>query len=139
MFPGREFAGAGGGRDPVMPDEKDSEFKRSGRLFAAVAVLRLLADPRGSLPGPEAFTGKDSPAERIDDLKSDPYNALLEAHKRGGEYAKAATAVFRSIPDFLERGLIPSKTIGERPLADFTAGYEAQLAKYREDHKGVLD
>ncbi|SOD86413.1 hypothetical protein [Streptomyces sp. Ag109_G2-15] len=122
-----------------MPDEKDSEFKRSGRLFAAVAVLRLLADPRSSLPGPEAFTGKDSPARRINDLKSNPYHALLKARKRGEEHTKAATAVFRSIPDFLERDPIPSDTIGERLLADFTAGYEAQLAKYREDHEGVLD
>jgi hypothetical protein len=104
-------------------------------LFATVAVLRSLADPGEPLPGADAFTGKFVPVQRIDDLKSNPYDALLRARKRGDAHWKAAAAVFRTLPDLLERGpLPPTGTLGDDRRPDFVAGYEAQLAALRKDH-----
>ncbi|WBO66188.1 hypothetical protein [Streptomyces camelliae] len=123
-----------------MPGESESQVRRSGRLFAAVAVLRFLADPGKRLPGADAFTGKDSPEQRINALKSNPYEALLEARKQGGARWEAAVTVFRSIPGLLEQGPLPhTDTIGQDRLPDFIAGYDAQLAQLKEDFPTLLN
>ncbi|OIJ90518.1 hypothetical protein [Streptomyces monashensis] len=122
-----------------MPTVNESHVRRWGRLFATVAVLRSLADPGEPLPDADAFTGKFVPAQRIDDLKSNPYDALLRARTRDDARWKAATAVFRSLPDLLERGpLPPTGTLGDDRRPDFVAGYEAQLAEFKEDFADLL-
>ncbi|MFC9928773.1 hypothetical protein [Streptomyces sp. NPDC127190] len=122
-----------------MPEKSESQVRRSGRLFAAVAVLRLLAKPEVRLPGPDAFQGKDSPAERIDALRSNPYDALLRARERGGRHWEAATAVLLSIPELLKDGPLPySDCISRVELKDFTDGYDDQLAAYREKFAALL-
>ncbi len=108
-------------------------------MFAVVAVLRSLADPGQPLPGADAFTGKFVPAQRINDLRSNPYDALLRARTRDDAHWKAAAAVFRSLPDLLEQGpLPPTGTLGDDRRPDFIAGYDAQLAQFKEDFPALL-
>ncbi|MFB7504569.1 hypothetical protein [Streptomyces broussonetiae] len=117
-----------------MPTENESQVRRWGRLFAAVAVLRSLADPAKPLPDAATFTDKFTPTQRIDRLESNPYDALLRARKRGGAHWEAAAAVFRALPGLLEQGsLSPTGTLGQDRRPDFVAGYEAQLARFKED------
>ncbi|OIJ98654.1 hypothetical protein BIV25_11430 [Streptomyces sp. MUSC 14] len=108
-------------------------------MFATVAVLRSLADPGEPLPGADAFTGKFFPEQRINDLKSSPYDALLRARTRDDARWKAAAAVFRALPELLERGpLPPTGTLGDDRRPDFIAGYDAQLAALRKDFPDLL-
>ncbi|KOV59263.1 hypothetical protein [Streptomyces sp. MMG1121] len=122
-----------------MAQGTESQVRRWGRLFAALAVLRSLADPGKSLPGADAFAGKATAAQRIDALKSDPYDALLKARKQGDARWKAAAAVFHSLPGLLEQGpLAPTGTLGKDRRPDFIAGYEAQLAQFKEAFPSLL-
>src|SRR5512147_3021955 len=107
----------------------EGPLKQSGRLFAALAVLRFLARAERELLTPDtAPNAKDSPKQRIRRVKGDLYDVLAAARLRGGEHWKAASSIFQSIPGFLTAGPIPPGNINAADLAEHRAGYEAQLA-----------
>ncbi len=123
-----------------MPEQNESGEKAAGRLYATLRVLRFLAG--ADIPRPtaeDAFTEKDRPRDRIRALKADPFEDLVSAVRRG-RHAKEAGEVFRTLTTVIpaqETAL--EKNLGERGLADFNAGYRAQLAKLGEMVPGVLD
>ncbi|MFE5404494.1 hypothetical protein ACFQ9Z_24720 [Streptomyces sp. NPDC056580] len=115
-----------------MP-QTEGQLTQSGRLFAALAVLRQLARPERELLTPDAAPNpKDSPEIRIGRVRVDLYEALTKIRGRGGEHWKAASEIFQSIPGFLTAGPVPSDNINDGELARHRAGYEAQLAEYKE-------
>ncbi|MFF9173846.1 hypothetical protein [Streptomyces sp. NPDC014793] len=123
-----------------MP-QTEGRLKQSGRLFAALAVLRLLARVDRELLTPDAApNAKDSPEIRIRRVRGDLYEMLTAARRHcGGEHWKAASEMFRSIPGFLTAGPVPPGNINDDELAEHRAGYDAQLAEYRERFPGLLD
>ncbi|MER7962112.1 MULTISPECIES: hypothetical protein [Streptomyces] len=117
-----------------MPEQRESDARLAGRLYATLRVLKFVADPHsGQRPTAEdEFGGKDSPHARIRALKLDLFEDLVSAVQRG-RHAEATAEVLRVLPS-----VVPSQraalhaNLGERPLAEFNAGYRAQLASLRE-------
>lgn len=121
-----------------MPDT-EVPLKQAGRLFAALAVLRFLAREENELLTPDAAPNpKDSPTLRVNRVKGDLYDVLAAVRVRGGEHWKAASAIFQSIPGFLTAGKVPPDNIGADGLAVLRAGYDAQVAEYREKFAALL-
>ncbi|MFA3872329.1 hypothetical protein ABS735_01295 [Streptomyces sp. MMCC 100] len=117
-----------------MPEQKESGQRLAGRLYATLRVLKFIADPDGS-PKPtvrDEFKDKDSPRQRIQALKLDLFEDLVTAVQKG-RHAKAMAEVFGAMP-----AMVPLKegdlghNLGVRELAEFNAGYRAQLAPLKE-------
>ncbi|MFG2883953.1 hypothetical protein ACGFYV_16930 [Streptomyces sp. NPDC048297] len=122
-----------------MPETGESGYTRSGRLFAALAVLHLLVSSDRTLPGPDDFKEKDSVSDRINVMKRDfSYDELTSVRKKGGQAWKLASEIFRSVPGFLDPGALPTNTFSPAQLAEHRAGYDAQLAEYRKDFADLL-
>ncbi|MFJ9734287.1 hypothetical protein ACIRUL_23560 [Streptomyces sp. NPDC101171] len=118
-----------------MPEENESGFKRSGRLFAALAVLRHLASADAELLGPDDCGPKDNVLDRIRRTKyyeHYSYGELVRLRGKGGQTWEAAKEVFRVVPDLLHPGVLPPGTFSDRDLAQHRAGYDAQMAEYRK-------
>ncbi|MEW2618829.1 hypothetical protein [Streptomyces sp. NPDC048106] len=114
-----------------MPDPKETPYTRSGRLYAALAVLRLTAGADTRLRTPDDHAPKTHPQGRIDTLlRRDLYDLL--AKSRTGNHWPAAAEAFRHVPDLLTEGPIPQGPMPEQGLAEHRAGYDAQLAGFRE-------
>jgi hypothetical protein len=115
-----------------VTEQNESGHRLAGRLYATLRVLKFLT--RADSPKPaleDEFKEKDSPRQLID--------ALLAAVHRG-RHVKALGEVFRAIP-----ALVPPReadlkdNLGTRPLAEFNAGYRAQLAELKEALPKLLD
>ncbi|MEU2055226.1 hypothetical protein [Streptomyces bungoensis] len=116
-----------------MPEQTETAHKRSGRLFAALAVLHFLAERGRDLPSPDGFGVKDSLPDRTNGLRQQACDNLDLARGRGGDHWKAASRTFQSIPSFMEQGSLPGKNMSPAESAQHRAGYEAQLAAVSED------
>ncbi|WP_217254353.1 hypothetical protein [Streptomyces sp. AC602_WCS936] len=116
-----------------MPDQNESGHKLAGRLYATMRVLKFLTKPSGAKPvADEELKGQDSPSERVRDLELDLFKDLVAAVQKG-RHAKAAGEVFRAIPALVPRQSVAfDKNLGEHGLAEFNAGYRAQLAAFKE-------
>ncbi|MGW1910769.1 hypothetical protein ACWCQS_08570 [Streptomyces sp. NPDC002076] len=121
-----------------MSDQKKSQLGQSGRLFAALAVLRLAAGKDTRLRTPEDRPTGDHPQGRLNDVKRDLYELLTTARDKGGERWEAAAEAFRSIPGFLEGGNVPHGNLNDPGFAAFKAGYDAQIAVFRDKFSGLL-
>lgn len=115
-----------------MPEQNESPYTRSGRLFAALAVLRLAAGTDTTPATPDDHSPKDHPQGRIDRLalKPAPYDLLTRS--RTGTHWPAAAEAFRRIPDFLDAGPAVTGPMTEKGLVEHKAGYEDQMALFRE-------
>ncbi|MCQ4201360.1 hypothetical protein ACFW5W_11530 [Streptomyces sp. NPDC058783] len=117
-----------------MPDQKESGEKLAGRLYATLRVVKFVANPRsGPRPTTEdRFKDKDSPRRRIQALKLDLFEDLVTAVQKG-RHAEAMAEVFRAMPSVvpLRHGALQDN-LGERELAEFNAGYQAQLGALKE-------
>ncbi len=122
-----------------MPEQNESGHKLAGRLYATMRVLKSLARP--SEPKPvvdEELKGQDSPSERIQALKLDLFKDLVVTLQKS-RHAKAAGEVFREIPALVPRQSVAfDKNLGERGLAEFNAGYRAQLAELKEAYPELV-
>ncbi|MEV8560220.1 hypothetical protein AB0478_27935 [Streptomyces sp. NPDC051917] len=122
-----------------MPGQRESQLRQSGRLFAALAVLRLAAgadDKLRTLDGPDT---KTHPRGRIGKAKWDLYDLLVKARvNNGGKNWEAAATAFRSIPDFLEKGNVPHGGLSPAAFAEFKAGYDAQISAFRDKFSQLL-
>ncbi|AIV36333.1 MULTISPECIES: hypothetical protein [Streptomyces] len=116
-----------------MPEQNESGHKLAGRLYATMRVLKSLTEPSGPKPaGDEELTGQDSPRERVQALKLDLFNDLVATVQKG-RHAKAVDEMFRAMPALVPRQSVAfDKNLGERGLAEFNAGYRAQLADLKE-------
>ncbi|MGW0205287.1 hypothetical protein ACWDZ8_05485 [Streptomyces sp. NPDC003233] len=112
-----------------MPEKKESGYARSGRLFAALTVLRFAAGEDNELLTPDGYARKHHPQGRIDEVNGDLYRILTKARKRGGEHWIVSAAALRSIPDFLEEGIVPPGSMANRALVEHKAGYDASLRR----------
>jgi hypothetical protein len=121
-----------------MPEEKESGYVRSGRLFAALTVLRFAAGEDNELLTPDGYARKHHPQGRMDEVNADLYRILTKARKRGGEHWKVAAAALRSIPDFLAEGIVPPGPMTNRALVEHKAGYDAQIAVFRDRFSKLL-
>ncbi|MGW4547584.1 hypothetical protein ACWEN4_14525 [Streptomyces violaceorubidus] len=117
-----------------MPEQRESGQRLAGRLYATLRVLKFIADPVGS-PKPtvrDEFKDKDSPRRRIQALKLDLFEDLVTAVQKG-RHAAAMAEVFGAMP-----AMVPLKegdlghNLGVRELAEFNAGYRAQLTALKE-------
>ncbi|MCZ9352910.1 hypothetical protein NGM36_24590 [Streptomyces mutabilis] len=116
-----------------MSEQNESGHKLAGRLYAAMRVLKFLTAPSGPKPVvEERLEGQDSPRKRIRALELDLFKDLVAA-VQNGRHAKAAGEVFRAVPALVPRqGVALEKNLGERALAEFNAGYRAQLAEFKQ-------
>ncbi|MDN3251345.1 hypothetical protein [Streptomyces sp. MA25(2023)] len=116
-----------------MSEQNESGHKLAGRLYATMRVLKFLTAPSGPKPvAEERLEGQDSPRKRIRALELDLFKDLVAA-VQNGRHAKAAGEVFRAVPALVPRqGVALEKNLGERALAEFNAGYRAQLAEFKE-------
>ncbi|MFE1589597.1 hypothetical protein ACFW6Q_28415 [Streptomyces sp. NPDC058737] len=116
-----------------MPEQNESGHKLAGRLYATMRVLKSLAEPSGPKPvGDEELAGQDSPRERVQALKLDLFNDLVATVQKG-RHAKAVGEMFRAMPALVPRQSVAfDKNLGKRGLAEFNAGYRAQLADLKE-------
>lgn len=112
----------------------------AGRLYATLRVLKFLAKPDSPKPtAQDDLGGKDCPRDRIQALRLDPFKDLVAAVQQGRN-AKALGEVFCAIP-----ALVPPKkaalnvNLGEPELAEFNAGYRAQLTTLKEALPKLLD
>ncbi|TQK98880.1 hypothetical protein FB563_3928 [Streptomyces puniciscabiei] len=126
------------GNDSLMSKQREGRLGQAGRLFAALAVLRLAAGEDTRLRTPEDRRPGDHPRGRINDVQRDLYELLTTARDKGGEHWEAAAAAFRSIPDFLEGGNVPHGSLNDPEFAAFKAGYEAQIAVFRDKSPRLL-
>ncbi|WP_121702812.1 hypothetical protein ACGH52_14215 [Streptomyces sp. BBFR25] len=124
-----------------MPEQRESGQRLAGRLYATLRVLKFIADPGGS-PRPtvrDEFKDKDSPRQRIQALKLDLFEDLVTAVQKG-RHAKAMAEVFGAMP-----AMVPLKegdlghNLGLRELAEFNAGYRAQLTTLKGTLPRLLD
>ncbi|MEV5015174.1 hypothetical protein ACIGW1_17360 [Streptomyces sp. NPDC053780] len=116
-----------------MPDQNESGHRLAGRLYATMRVLKYLTRPSGAKPvADEELNGQDSPSERIRALELDLFKDLVATVQRG-RHVKAAGEVFRAIPALVPRQSAAfEKNLGVYGLAEFNAGYRAQLADFEE-------
>lgn len=115
-----------------MPDQNESGHKLAGRLYATMRVLKFLTKPSGAKPVADELKGQDSPSERIRALELDLFKDLVATVQKG-RHTKAAGEVFRAIPALVPRqGVALEKNLGVHGLAEFNAGYRAQLADFKE-------
>ncbi|MFJ8808006.1 hypothetical protein [Streptomyces sp. NPDC102490] len=124
-----------------MPEQRESGQRLAGRLYATLRVLKFIADPGGS-PKPtvrDEFKDKDSPRQRIQALKLDLFEDLVTAVQRG-RHAKAMAEVFRAMPAVvpLKQGALKDN-LGTPELAEFNAGYRAQLTTLKGALPTLLD
>ncbi|MET9500889.1 hypothetical protein ABZY42_03965 [Streptomyces sp. NPDC006622] len=120
-----------------MPTETPNGHFTAGRLRAALWVLHRLATSEGQPPRQDVFRGKKVPAKLLADGLGSLMRNVLLARRHGGDRWKAAVEVFHEIPDFLGADL-PATTMGTREQMAFVAGYEKQLAEYRERFGALL-
>ncbi|MFF4471015.1 hypothetical protein ACFYZ3_15780 [Streptomyces sp. NPDC001599] len=124
-----------------MPEQKESGQRLAGRLYATLRVLKFIADPGGTHKPTvrDEFKDKDSPRSRIQALKLDLFEDLVTAVQKG-RHAKAMAEVFGAMP-----AMVPLKegdlghNLGVRELAEFNAGYRAQLTTLKEALPKLLD
>ncbi|MGW7527049.1 hypothetical protein [Streptomyces sp. NPDC054783] len=121
-----------------MPEQKKGQLSQAGRLFAALAVLRLAAGKDTRLRTPEERPTGDHPQGRLNDVKRDLYELLTTARDKGGEPWEAAAEAFRSVPGFLEGGNVPHGNLNDPGFAAFKAGYDAQIAEFRDKFPKLL-
>ncbi|CAL9573443.1 hypothetical protein ABZT26_11950 [Streptomyces sp. NPDC005395] len=116
-----------------MPEQNESGHRLAGRLYATMRVLKSLTEPSGPKPvGDEELKGQDSPCKRIRALELDLFKDLV-ATVQNGRHAKAVGEVFRAIPALVPKQRVAlEKNLGKQPLAEFNAGYRAQLADLKE-------
>ncbi|MFE5600243.1 hypothetical protein ACFQ8O_13775 [Streptomyces coelicoflavus] len=124
-----------------MPDQKESGEKLAGRLYATLRVLKFIADPVRS-PKPtvrDEFKDKDSPRQRIQALELDLFEDLVTAVQKG-RHAKAMAEVFGTLHAVvpLRHGALQDN-LGKPELAEFNAGYRAQLGVLKEALPKLLD
>ncbi|WP_121747099.1 hypothetical protein [Streptomyces sp. E2N166] len=117
-----------------MPEQRESGQRLAGRLYATLRVLKFLAVPGSPKPTvQDEFQDKDSPNQRIQALRLDPFGVLVTAVQKG-RHATAVGEVFRAIP-----AVVPAKegaltdNLGTWGLAEFNAGHRAQIAALKED------
>ncbi|WP_327315217.1 hypothetical protein [Streptomyces sp. NBC_01235] len=121
-----------------MPTETPNGHFTAGQLRAALWVLLRLAVPEAKAPDVKGFRGKKVPTRLLSDgLRTLMENFLL-ARRRGGDGWKAAVEVFQEIPGFLQADL-PGSTMGLGEETTFIAGYDKQLADYRERFGPLLE
>ncbi|WP_330457966.1 hypothetical protein OIB37_14305 [Streptomyces sp. NBC_00820] len=121
-----------------MAEEKESAYVRSGRLFAALAVLQCLSSSDRGPATPDRFPAKHGAAERISDVQRDLYEKLTKLRGREERHWEAAAEIFRSVADFLTPAPVPTHCFNAPQLAEHKAGYDAQMAAYREKYPGLL-
>lgn len=122
-----------------MPEEKESGYVRSGRLFAALAVLHRLVSPDRKLLTPDGFPLKHNILDRVNDIKKDcSLDQLMALRVRGGTEWEAAAEMFRLVPDLLSPGRLPTETLNDTKLAEHRAGYDAQIAAFRDKYPNLL-
>ncbi|WP_093477474.1 MULTISPECIES: hypothetical protein [unclassified Streptomyces] len=123
-----------------MTGQDESRVRLAGRLFAAVTLLRYLAKAGGEPPpAVKDITGKTGPAERIREVRPNPYDCMRLARGRGEPYWGPAASLFDSLTGFLKHGPIPDATLDPPRQKEFAAGYAAQLADFRERFPGLLE
>ncbi|MGW8062751.1 hypothetical protein ACVV2G_10830 [Streptomyces ziwulingensis] len=116
-----------------MPEQKESGQKLAGRLYATLRVLKFIADPGSPQPSvQDEFKDKDSPRQRIQALKLDLFEDLVTAVQKG-RHAQAMAEVFAAMPAVvpLKQGALKDN-LGRPELAEFNAGYRAQLTTLKE-------
>jgi len=123
-----------------MPEQNESGHKLAGRLYATMRVLKSLTEPSGPKPvGDEELAGQDSPRERVQALKLDLFNDLVATVQKG-RHAKAVGEMFRAMPALVPRQSVAfDKNLGEHGLAEFNAGYRAQLAELKEAYPELVE
>ncbi|MGW0813877.1 hypothetical protein ACWD00_11595 [Streptomyces viridiviolaceus] len=119
-----------------MPEEKESGHRLAGRLYATLRVLKHLGAPAGAAPVEEVREDKTGPAERIRDLRSEPFRELLAV--RGNGRREAAVELFRSLPDLLPPQGVPTATMNPQEIREFAEGHRAQLTDIKEKFPGLL-
>jgi hypothetical protein len=122
-----------------MSEMGESGYTRSGRLFAALAVLRLLTSSDRELLAPDGFGVKDNVLDRVRRIKQHySYEELTSLRKKGGKAWELASEIYRSVPGLLAAGPLPTDTFNEAKLAEHRAGYDTQLAEYRKNFADLL-
>jgi hypothetical protein len=123
-----------------MPEQRESGQRLAGRLYATLRVLKFIADPGSPRPtAQDEFKDKDSPRQRIQALKLDLFEDLVTAVQKG-RHAKEMAEVFRAMPAVvpLKQGALKDN-LGTPELAEFNAGYRAQLTTLKEALPKLLD
>ncbi|WP_217143965.1 hypothetical protein [Streptomyces sp. AC627_RSS907] len=123
-----------------MPEQKESGQRLAGRLYATLRVLKFIADSRSAKPTlQDEFKDKDSPRQRIQALKLDLFEDLVTAVQKG-RHAEAMAEVFRAMPAVvpLKQGALKDN-LGKPELAEFNAGYRAQLTTLKETVPELFD
>ncbi|WP_086772057.1 hypothetical protein [Streptomyces bobili] len=120
-----------------MPTETPNGHFAAGQLRAALWVMHRLATSEGQPPEGDAFRGKKVPTKLLAAGLGSLMRNFQLARRHGGDRWKAAVEVFHDIPDFLQAEL-PATTMGSGEQTAFIAGYEKQLAAYRERFGALL-
>ncbi|MFI8945160.1 hypothetical protein ACIGO6_01415 [Streptomyces sp. NPDC053750] len=122
-----------------MPEPNESGQMMAGRLYATLRVLKFLAKPDSPKPtAQDEFGGKDRPRDRIQALKLDPFEDLVTAVQQGRN-AKALGEVFCALPALVPPKKALNDNLGEPELAEFNAGYRAQLTTLKEALPKLLE
>ncbi|MEV6111153.1 hypothetical protein AB0L59_01220 [Streptomyces sp. NPDC052109] len=122
-----------------MPEDTESGYVRSGRLFAALAVLHYLVSSDRKPLDRGAYPSKDNILIRINRIKRDySLDQLMALRNRGGQEWEAAAEIFRLIPGLLSPGRVPTEGLNDKSLAEHKAGYDAQMTDFREKFPKLL-
>ncbi|MFD4571332.1 hypothetical protein ACFWNK_21495 [Streptomyces sp. NPDC058417] len=109
----------------------------AGRACAALWALGRLGAGEGQAPEGSGFRGKKVPVRLLREGLSGAGWHLVRAKARGAERGKAAAEIFRALPDLLPPRL-PGSTMEPGEEDAFVAGYEQQLATYRDKFGALL-
>ncbi|XIE78621.1 hypothetical protein AB6O49_11845 [Streptomyces sp. SBR177] len=124
-----------------MAESTRSTAYLCGRLWAAVHALRVLSgqpDPGKLAGGIGLQDAQRYPERELNRQLGRLGDRLRAAHARGAEHARAAAAVFRSIPDHVPPGGRLPTGLHAEARKEFLLGFRAGLDLYETEHGDLL-
>jgi hypothetical protein len=122
-----------------LTDKQPSPAYLCGQLHATLHALRAIGERDRTLMSTKNLDKTAlHPGPNLRDHLARAGRHLLAAHARGPKYGRAATAVFRAIPDLLpQNGLLPQYLHGSLQ-DDFHEGFRHQHDEYVLAHGDLV-